>query len=90
MGGASEHRPASSPFDMSVDEGRGALALGAPARQPDCRLSRIDRVPWCGGSEGVTLGVRCVGYAAVSSLVVLVVTSSLVGVSMRAMEPSER
>lgn len=54
------------------------------------RSTFFDRVPRSGGSEGVTLGVRCAGYAAVSSLGVGLVVTSLVGSSIWAMEPSER
>ncbi len=49
-----------------------------------------DRVPWCGGGEGVVLGVRCVGCAALGSLVVGLVVISSIGASIWVMEPSER
>lgn len=70
---------------------RSGTSVGAKVKlRGRDRYGSTDRVPGSGGSEGVTLGVRCAGYAAVSSLGVGLVVTSLVGSSMRAMEPSER
>ena len=85
----------SSPVTVT-DDYPGTLLTASPSPSTDSGsvatwiVSPADCVPSSGGSESVTLGARCAGYAAVSSLAVGVVVTSWLGVSMRAMEPSER